>query len=114
MKKDEELEGTLKEIFTITTYRNNVLIMMIIWSFSSFAFFMVPYYLTHVKADIYYLSLSTESAEFLGCIASMIITKCMVLKRAVFMCCILIASGSFAMMFIANDMSDPDKHEQMS
>ena len=113
MKKDEELEGTLKEIFTITTYRNNVLIMMIVWSFSSFAFFMVPYYLTHVKADIYYLSLSTESAEFLGCIASMVITKYMVLKRAVFMCCILIASGSFAMLFIATSMSDPEKHDQM-
>lgn len=88
--------------------------MMMIWSFSSFAFFMVPYYLTHVKADIYYLALTSESAEFLGCIATMFLTKHMVLKRAVFLSCILIASGSFAMLFIAKDMSDDtDKLSKM-
>ena len=105
IKKENEYDGTLCEMFTIKTYRNNVLIMMIIWSFSSFAFFMVPYYLTHVKADIYYLSLTSESAEFLACIATMFLTKHMALKRAVFMCCILILGGSFAMLFIAKDMS---------
>jgi len=65
-KDEKSLQGTFSELFKISIYRRNVLIMMIIWSFGSFAFFMVPFYLKNVKGNIYYLSFATEFAEFLA------------------------------------------------
>ena len=75
--------------------------MMIVWSFGSFAFFMVPYYLKNVKADIYSLSLATEVAEFLASILCLFVQEKMDLKKALLFFCGLIAAGSFAMLFIA-------------
>ena len=65
-KDESRLEGTIRELFFTAVYRRNVVIMIITWSFGSFAFFMVPFYLKNVKANIYYLSLATEVAEFLA------------------------------------------------
>jgi hypothetical protein len=45
--------ATLKEVFQSPTSRTNLIIMVVIWSFGSFAFFLVPFYLQEVKADIY-------------------------------------------------------------
>ena len=78
--------------------------MMIIWSFGSFAFFMVPFYLNKVKGNIYYLSFATEFAEFLASVICFFIQKFMELKRALLLFCAMIAGGSFGMLFIAKEM----------
>ena len=101
----ETLKGSYLELFSIPVYRKNVFIMMIIWSFGSFAFFMVPYYLKNVKADIYNLSIATEVAEFLASVACLYIQERMELKKALFFFCSLIALGSFGMLFIAEDVT---------
>lgn len=40
------LKGTMGELFSIKVYRNNLIIMMVVWSFASFAFFLVPLYIS--------------------------------------------------------------------
>jgi hypothetical protein len=79
--------------------------MMITWSFASFAFFMVPFYLKNVKANIYYLSFATEIAEFLASVICFFIQKVMSLKKALLLFCLMIAAGSFGMLFIAKEMT---------
>jgi hypothetical protein len=43
-----ELEGTLSELFSIKVYRSNLIILATLWSFSSFAFFLIPYYIAEI------------------------------------------------------------------
>ena len=59
--------------------------MAIIWSFGSFAFFMVPYYLDSMKANFFILSLASETAEFFGSVLCLVIAAYMDLRRALFM-----------------------------
>ena len=93
-------------MFQIRTYRNNLVIMTIVWSFGSFAFFMVPFYLENVKANFFYLSLSTEFAELLASIICYFIQRCISLKKALIIFSLMIAAGSFGMLFIASEMAD--------
>ena len=79
--------------------RKNIIVMTVIWSFGSFAFFLVPYYLNQMKANIYYLSLSTETAEFIASVVCLFITQ-KPLKWAIFGCFILISCGSLGICFI--------------
>ena len=79
--------------------------MTTIWSFGSFAFFLIPFYLSSMKANIYYLSLSTEAAELLASIICLFIAHVMDLRRALFMCCCIVLAGCIAMM-IATKISD--------
>jgi Flp pilus assembly protein protease CpaA len=81
---------------------------MVIWSFGSFAFFMIPYYLKNIKGDIYSLSIATEVAEFLASVICLFIQERMDLRRALAIFCALIALGSFGIIFIADDMSAGD------
>jgi len=81
--------------------------MTTIWSFGSFAFFLIPFYLTSMKANIYYLSLATEAAEFLASIICLFIAHVMDLRKALFMCCCIVFAGCIAMM-IATKISDSD------
>ena len=80
---------------------------MIIWSFGSFAFFLVPYYLQDIKgANIYDLSLGTEIAEFLASIICMFISRIMNLKKALFIFCGLVSWASIGLLiyfFIRGD-----------
>lgn len=87
--------------------KTNLLVMMIIWSFGSFAFFLVPYYLQGIKgADIYDLSLATEIAEFAASVICMFIARIMDLKKALFIFCGLVSWASIGLLvyfFIRGD-----------
>ena len=96
--EDEELTISLREIMKNKVYRNNLLVMMVIWSFGSFSFFLVPYYLQSVEADIYDLSLATELAEFLASLICVYITRIMDLKKALFVFCSLISLSSTGLL----------------
>ena len=84
-----QLTGSLSDLCKVRVLRNNLIIMAIIWSFGSFAFFLVPFYLSQMKANIYYLSLGTEAAEFLASVICVFIARIMDLRRALFLCCMV-------------------------
>ena len=89
--------------------------MAIVWSFGSFAFFLVPYYLSQMKANIYYLSLATEVAELLGSVICIFIARMIDLRRALFICCMVVTAGCIAMIFFtkAEDDKKDEKPELM-
>ena len=58
------------------------MIMMVTWSFASFAYFMVPFYLKNVKGNFYHLTLASESAELTAAIACTHIQKRMSLQKS--------------------------------
>ena len=69
-----QLKGTLSELFSIRVFRNNLIIMMICWSFASFAFFLVPLYIGQVDLNLYLISLSLAIAEIISSIICLFIT----------------------------------------
>jgi len=100
---------TLKEVMRDKTSRTNLIIMVIIWSFGSFAFFLVPFYLQEIKADIYMLSYATEIAEFLASVICLFITRIMDLKKAMFLFCTLVCISSVGMLLFFMYSSDSDE-----
>lgn len=84
----------------------NLVIMVVIWSFGSFAFFLVPYYLNTMKANIYYLSMATECGEFVASVICLFIERCMNLKKAAFGFLLLIACGSLGICFVGEQSGD--------
>ena len=68
---EEKLTGSVRELLTIRVFRNNLIIMMICWSFSSWAFFVVPYYLGKIKGNMYLMSLMTAFAEIIATFITM-------------------------------------------
>jgi hypothetical protein len=80
------------------------MVMMVIWSFGSFAFFMVPYYLTTIKnSDIYTLSIATEVAEFLASVLCVFITRIMTLDRAIRVFTVMVAISSIGMIYVTGN-----------
>lgn len=73
--------------------------MAFAWSFGSFAFFVIPFYIGDLKANIYHMALATEVAEALANFIMMGVTKVMRLKTALFMFCGLILGGT-SVLFI--------------
>lgn len=73
--------------------------MAVVWSFGSFAFFLVPYYLQSIKgAGIYTLSYATEIAEFLASILCIFVTRLINLKKALQLCLLLVAGASCGLL----------------
>ena len=64
----------MKELFTNKVFARNILVMMFVWSFASFAFFLIPFYITNMKiGDLYVSLLSSEVAELIACIVILFI-----------------------------------------
>lgn len=75
--------------------------MMFIWSFGSFAFFLVPFYVATIKiGDIYINMLFSEIAEFAASILVLYITRVMTLQNAATLFSILIFVGSICMTIL--------------
>lgn len=66
MKQEDEpkLNGSLSDLCKHATLRTNLIVMAVVWSFASFAFFLVPFYLNKLKANIYHLSLGLAVSGF--------------------------------------------------
>lgn len=90
------------------TYRINLSAMLVIWSFGSFAFFMVPYYLDSMSADFFILALASEAGEFLANLLCLFVASCMDLRRALFLFMALVALGCLAMIFVVKHNSDSE------
>ena len=64
-----------------------------------------------MKANIYYLSLATEAAEFLASIICLFIAKTMDLRRALFMCCCIVLVGCIGMIITAKEINSENKND---
>ena len=89
-----KLKGTIKELFSIKVYRNNLIIMMICWSFASFAFFLVPLYIGNASLNLYLISICLAVAEIISSFICLFITHNGDNKRSLIIFCALSCIGS--------------------
>ncbi|CDW88844.1 organic cation [Stylonychia lemnae] len=94
-----QLKGTLGELFKNKTYLRNLLIMTTIWSFGSFGFFFIPFYLDTLKGNTYLFAIFSGSAELLASLACILVTRCMTLKQSIILFCGISCAASFAIIF---------------
>jgi Na+/melibiose symporter-like transporter len=87
------LEGTLKELLMNTVYRTNLIIMMVTWSYASFAFFVVPFYLATVDGNYYLMNLMTAIAEIVASIILLFFTANQDKKRLLILFCFVSFCG---------------------
>ena len=76
--------------------------MTVVWSFGSFAFFLVPFYLGSIKSNVYHMSLSVEFAEFMSSLVCLFITKIMPLKTALVLFSTLVCLGTTCLLIYTN------------
>lgn len=76
------------------------MIMMVTWSFASFAFFMVPFYLKNVKGNFFHLTLASESAELGAAIVCSFIQKHYSLKNSMISSGVCIIVGAILLTFV--------------
>ena len=88
------LEGTLRELFSIKIYRNNLIIMMITWSFSSFAFFLVPLYIGNANLNLFLISICLAVAEIISCLICLALTNGRDNRKFLIIFCLLSCIGS--------------------
>ena len=82
--------------------------MALVWSFGSFAFFLIPLYIGTIKADIYHMAFSTELAELLGIITCIYATRVMTLKNALMVACGYICFGSIVLLIFMTNYINED------
>ena len=102
MAEEETGTGSLRELFGTRTYRNNLIIMTICWSFSSWAFFVIPFYLGEIKANMYLMSLSTATAEIIATFICMFAIHGRDLRKALALFCGISAVGSLAVIIFTS------------
>ena len=79
---------------------------MFLWSFGSFAFFLVPFYVSTIQiGNVYVNFLFSEAAEFLGCIITLYIQRVMTLQNGITLFCFITLVGSI-LMTILIEMQD--------
>ena len=91
---EDRLKGSVGELFRIKIYRNNLILMIACWSFSSWAFFVVPFYLGKIKGNMYLMSLMTAIAEIIATFICMYAIKGRDLRRALALFCGISCVGS--------------------
>ena len=69
-----QLSGSLKELFQVSIFRRNLILMIIVWSFCTFSFFVVPFYLDTIPGNLFLMSSSTAIAEILASIICLLAT----------------------------------------
>ena len=94
----EELTGSLSELFGIKEYRNNLILMAACWSFSSWAFFVIPFYLGTIESNMYLMSLMTAIAEIIATFICMFAIHGRDLRRALSLFCGLSCVGSIGVI----------------
>jgi hypothetical protein len=102
-----KLKGTLKELFSIRVYRNNLIIMMICWSFASFAFFLVPLYIGNINFNMYLITICLAVAEIISSFICLSITHNRDNRKSLIFFCALSCIGSIgALIFQSVYKSD--------
>jgi hypothetical protein len=78
-----KLKGTLKELWRVSIYRRNLLLMLVIWSFCTFSFFIVPYYLDTLPLNLFFMSTSTAIAEIVAAVICLLLTNSFETRKTV-------------------------------
>eukprot|EP00347_Sterkiella_histriomuscorum_P017312 403349866 len=94
-----QLKGNLKELIQNPTYIKNLLIMTTIWSFGSFGFAFIPFYLDSLHGNTYLFAIFSGSAELLASLACILITRWITLKQSILVFCSITCAASFAIIF---------------
>lgn len=89
-----QLKGTIKELFGIRIYRRNLIIMIIVWSFASFAFFLVPLYIGNIDLNLFLVSLCLAIAEIISSFICLFMTHNRDLRTSLIFFTILSCIGS--------------------
>jgi hypothetical protein len=69
-----QLSGSIKELFGVSIFRRNLILMIIVWSFCTFSFFVVPYYLDTIPGNLFLMSSATAVAEIIASIICLLAT----------------------------------------
>ena len=88
------LKGTLRELFSIRIYRTNLIIMVICWSFASFAFFLVPLYISNADLNLFLISISLAVAEIISSFVCLYLTHGRDNRKSLSLFCGLCCVGS--------------------
>ena len=100
--KEENLSGSLRELFTTKVYRNNLIIMSIVWSFGSFGNFVIPFYLATIPANMYLMALMTAVAEINATFICMFAIAGRDLRKALAFFCAMSAIGSLGVIIFTS------------
>lgn len=65
------LKGNLKELFSVSVYRRNLSLMVIVWSFGAFSFFIIPFYIGTTDLNIYAMNTATAVGEIFASLISL-------------------------------------------
>lgn len=99
--RDElQLKGTLKEMFETKVFRRNLILMMVIWSFCSFSFFLIPYYLDTIPGNLFLMSSATAVAEILSSLICLFITHNIEIRKSIAFFCLVSCSATIAIILL--------------
>jgi hypothetical protein len=109
LKDDNKVEALQEKPPTVgsilsgeKTARDNLIIMIFVFSYGSFCFFLVPFYLASIEgADFFTLALASEIGELVACIICLFITRWMRLGRALIMFVAVSLAGSCLMLIFS-------------
>jgi len=74
--------------------------MILNWSFGTFGFFLIPFYIATVNGNIFIIAMAMGAAEILASIATSIVSKYFSLKKAMFAFMILSCIASSILIFV--------------
>ena len=105
------LNGNIKELFANKVYLRNLLIVIFVWSFSSFAFFLVPFYVSTINiGNVYYNFLFSEVAEFFANILVLYVVNVMSLKNSITLFSFVVLIGSICMTVLIKIQNSLEGH----
>ena len=106
-----EKQGTIKDLCSQPILRQNLSIQTVLWSFSSFSYFLIPFYIADAQKDsnhsnVYEKMLSAFLAEILANVLCLFVTKLLSLKTGIIgFCCMIFVSTAILLALKFNDGS---------
>lgn len=73
---------------------------MVIWSFCSFSFFLIPYYLDTIPGNLFLMSSATAVAEILSSLICLFITHNIEIRKSIAFFCLVSCSATIAIILL--------------
>lgn len=96
---EKEADGTLRSLVQNKLLRNNLIIMMLNYSFGSFGFFVIPYYFSNLSGDIFVIAAFSGFAELLASLACALIVLRVTLKASIIIFIWIAFAACLALIF---------------
>ena len=94
------LKGTLRELFGMSVYRRNLIIMVILWSFGAFSFFIVPFYIGTIDLNIYMMNLATAVGEIIATFICLFLVSGRDKRKLTALFMFIVATSSVALILL--------------